>query len=341
MLKKRMRQIVDAVQGAGLELLSVSIASVSLFCPGRGADPAARARFALFTGSACAELLVRTGEDIVTVKYFQNQAAPEGDASMPEIARALSAYMASAPEGEEEKMLFWHESEDLKKISADMAGGLPRGIVARKLPVAGFLEAYGVSANAEEIGPFGPSLALALSVFDVPSPSVVDFLNSRMEAKVGRIEKRHVRAAALVAGVLLVLLFGMVISWKMDVGEVAGLKSTLAGMQADIDAARDVVDKVSDARGWYGRRPRVLDCLREITRVFPEEGRIWTSSLALNEEMNGIISGKANGEDDIIEVMDKMKKSDAFSDVQIVYMRDGGKDTREVSFSMSFVFPRP
>jgi hypothetical protein len=124
----------------------------------------------------------------------------------------------------------------------------------------------------------------------------------------------------------------------MKVGEVAELKATLAGMQADIDVARGVVDRVSDAGGWYDRRPRVLGCLRELTRVFPEEGRVWTSSLALSEEMGGIISGKANDEDSIIEVMDKMKKSDVFSDVQMIYMRDGGKDSQTVSFSMSFVF---
>jgi hypothetical protein len=159
-----------------------------------------------------------------------------------------------------------------------------------------------------------------------------------MDAKVGRIEKRHVRMAAIVAGAVLLVLIAMVVSWKINISEVARLRGTLAGMQADIDAARDVVDKVSDARGWYSQRPRVLDCLRALTRVFPEEGRVWTSNLALSEEMTGIISGKANDEDSIIEVMDKMKKSDAFSDVQMIYMRDGGKDNREVSFSMSFVF---
>jgi hypothetical protein len=254
------------------------------------------------------------------------------------MGRALSAHTKSIPEGGEEEILIWYESDDLKDAADHIAGALPQGMVAGNLPVERVLEASGVSAEAEDIGPFGPSLALALSVFDAPSPWTADFLNSRMEAKIGRIEKRHVRMAALVAGAVLVLLVGMVVSWKMDVSEVAKLSGTLAGMQADVDSARGMVDKYSDARGWYGQRPRVLDCLRSLTRVFPEEGRVWTSSLALNEEMGGIVSGKANDEESVIEVMDKMKKSDAFSDVQMIYMRDGGKDNQEVSFSMSFIF---
>jgi len=338
MLKKRMRQIQDVVEGAGLELLSISVASAALLSLGGGVDSGARARFALFMGPAHVELLARVGEETVDVKYFQRRAESAPGAFLNEMGRALSAYMKSVPDGAEEKMLLWSETGDLKENATDIVGALPPGMTARYLPVEGILEGFGVSAGAEEIGPFGPSLALALSVFGERAPSVADFLNSRMEAKTGRIEKRHVRMAAMVAGAALVILAGMIVSWKMNVNEVAGLKETLAGMQADIDSAREVVGKVSDAGGWYGLRPRVLDCLRELTLVFPEEGRVWTTSLALNEEMSGIISGKANDEEGVIEVMDKMKKNGAFSNVQMIYMRDGGKESQEVSFSMSFVF---
>ncbi len=338
MLKKRMRQIQEVVEGAGLELLSISVASVALFSTGRADAPDTRSRFGLFVGPAHAELLSRIGEDIVDVKYFQKRVESGRNIFLAEMGRALSALAKSMPEHGGDKMLVWGESSDLKENAGDLDSILPPGMIATGLPVKGRLEAFGLSAGSENVDPFGPSLALALSVFGEKDPSVADFLNSRMEAKVGRIEKRHVRMAALVAGVVLAVFIAMGISWKMNANEVAGLKKTLAGMQADIDTARDVVDKVSNVRGWYGGRPQMLDCLRQLTLVFPEEGRVWTSSLAINEEMTGIISGKANDEQSIIEVMDKMKNSASFSDVQMIYMRDAGGENHEISFSMSFIY---
>jgi hypothetical protein len=333
-----MLQIQEALQGAGLEPLSISVASIPIFCMGRAVDGVAGARFALFMRRGYSVLLERIGEEAVGVKYFQKREDSGRDASLLEAGRHLCEYMKSVPEGGGEKVLLWCESGELEKEAADFVKQLPKGMTAGKLPVKELLETFGMPAIEEDVGSFAPSLALALSVFDASPPSVADFLNSRLDTKVGRIQKRHVKMAAIVAGAVLLALVGMVVSWEMNSREVAGLRKTLAGMQTDIDAARGVVGKVADARGWYGQRPRVLGCLYALTLVFPEEGKVWTSSLALGDEMTGIISGKANDEESILEVMDKMKKSDDFSDVQMIYMRDGGSENREVSFSMSFVF---
>lgn len=338
MLKKRVHQILEVARSAGLEVLSIAPASAVLFeLAGRNGSPESRPRFALLLHRNCAELLVRIGEEIVDVRYLQ-KCAEAGPVFLGELHRVLSSSMKTLPGGGEEKILLWSESGDLKNVVPEIDSALPPGMMARGLPMGGILEGFGLSPDGGDLDLFAPSLALALKVFREPAPSVPDFLYSRMEAKVGRIERRHVRLAALVACAFVVFVIGSIFSWKMNVNEVAQLKKTLAGMQADVDIARDVVEKVSKAGKWYADRPRVLDCIRELTLAFPEEGRVWSSSLALNEEMNGIVSGKATDEQSVIEVMDRMKKSPSFSDVQMIYMRDGGKESQEISFSMSFIY---
>lgn len=337
MLKKRVTQIQEVVRSAELELLSIVPSLAALFeLAGRNGSAASRPRFALLLRKTSAELLVRTGEEIADVKYFQRQTESE-PVFLAELRRVLTSCMKTS-EGGEEKIWLWSQSGDLNTEASEIDAVLPPGMMAQGLPLGGILEEFGLTRDGGDLDLFAPSLALALKVFRAPSPSVPDFLNSRMEAKAGRIEKRHVKLAALAAGALLVLLVGAIVSWKMSVNEVAELKETLAGMQTDVDIARDIVEKVSNAQNWYGDRPRVLDCLRELTLAFPEEGRVWSSSLALNEEMSGIISGKATDEQSVIEVMDQMKKSSSFSDVQMIYMRDSGTESQEISFSMNFVF---
>jgi hypothetical protein len=338
MLKKRMDQIQEIVKSAGLEVLSIAPSSAVLFdLAGRNGSATAHPRFALLMRRTHAELLVRIGDEIMDVKYFQRHAESE-TVFLADLRRAIFSCLKGPPGNDKETIWLWSESGDLKNDAREIDAVLPPGMTAQGLPLAGILEDFGLKHDEKDLDLFVPSLALGLKMFREPAPSVPDFLNSRMEAKVGRIEKRHVRLAILVICALLVFLVGTVFSWKKNVNEVAELNKTLAGMQADVDIARDVVGKVSKVRKWYGKRPRVLDCIRELTLVFPEEGRVWSSSLALNEEMDGIISGKATNEEGVIEVMDKMKKSAYFKDVQMIYMRDSGNESQEISFSMSFIF---
>lgn len=340
MLKKRMGQIEEAAQAAGLEVLSISSSSVSLFTMAAeqvlgGVNP----RLALFMRPTYAELLIKSGEEIVDVKYFQKREAAGGRAFVAEMGRALAAAVKALPQGETPRLFLWAGPEaSAREVTDEIAGAIPPGMEIVEIPVDEVFAKYGLPKEGGDVDDFGPPLALARWVFREPVASVADFLNSRMEVKTGRIEQRHVRMAGMVAAALVILLVGMVVSWKFNVSDVAKMKATLAEMQPDIDAAKSIVDRMSAADSWYDGRPRVLICMRELTLIFPEEGSIWTSSVALNEEMAGIISGKALDEQNVIDVLDKMKKNDAFSDVQMIYLRDSGKESQEITFSMSFVF---
>ena len=106
----------------------------------------------------------------------------------------------------------------------------------------------------------------------------------------------------------------------------------------DIAAAREVVGRVSRARSWTSQEPKFLDCLRQLTLAFPQEPRVWATSLALGENGVGALVGKANDEESFYEVLDHMKQNDAFVEVKMIHIRDAGRDSREKEFAVNFKF---
>ena len=109
-------------------------------------------------------------------------------------------------------------------------------------------------------------------------------------------------------------------------------------VEADLAEARDVVAKVTFARPWYDRRASYLDCMKELTLAFPEEGVIWTTSLATQEDMAVVFSGKAVSESAVLDVLDRLKANPRLSDVKPLYLRQAGRTGREIAFAMSFTF---
>jgi hypothetical protein len=166
----------------------------------------------------------------------------------------------------------------------------------------------------------------------------VDFLHSHISPKKSKVPGRSTVWAAAVGIVFILCGLFLFWDWQQDKEEVATLKMRLERMGEDIDAAQSIVQKVSLARSWYSGRPKVLDCLRELTLAFPTEGRIWVTSLAMREDMRGIISGKSVDEKSVLEVLDTLKGNEVFSDVLMLYMRDTGRSSQEVSFAINFTF---
>ena len=113
------------------------------------------------------------------------------------------------------------------------------------------------------------------------------------------------------------------------------LEDRLETIAPSISEAEDIIDKTTLARGWYDREPRYLECLRELTLAFPAEGRIWTTSLSIQEDMQVIFSGKAVNKAAVLEVLDRLKANPRFSQIRPLYLRESGKEQREIAFAIS------
>jgi hypothetical protein len=120
---------------------------------------------------------------------------------------------------------------------------------------------------------------------------------------------------------------------------IAASKAWLKENDAQITAAQEFVDRATYAANWLSREPQFLECLKGLTTAFPEEPYLWASSLALNENGTGSVVGKTTSETSFYEMLDKIKQDDKeFADIKMMYLREGGRESREKEFAINFKF---
>ena len=184
---------------------------------------------------------------------------------------------------------------------------------------------------------FSAAAAMALGALAGRRPAV-DLLHSRLAPRRRLAVGRKVAWAGAVIAALVVAGTVLALDWRNDSIEAAALAERLAVMKDDLDDARGTIAKVTFARPWYDQRPSYLACMRELTLAFPEEGLIWTTSLAVQEDMQVVFSGKAASESAVLDVLDRLKANSKLSDVKPLYLRKAGRDRREIAFAMSFTY---
>jgi hypothetical protein len=179
--------------------------------------------------------------------------------------------------------------------------------------------------------------AVALTAVGPERPAI-DFLNPRIGGKKKVDHKRILIWAAAVAAVCMIGLGLWILDWRGDRRDIAEYTQQLKAMSGDLETAKGVVDRLTYAGSWGSTDPRFLNCLRELTRAFPEEGSVWATSLALNESGVGSVVGKATSESSVYDIFDKIDRSEVFSEPRIIHIRDIGRDSREKEFAISFTF---
>lgn len=339
-LRRKIEQVVTTVQAAGLSALSVTSSSLAFawaFGWGRSASG-----YALYIRPNYAEFLVQKDKCFRLIRHLpiavsSYQDAKVGvDALASEVRRIISFLPDSQNKSNSEKLLIGNAANIEPEALQTFTECFPRQVKvidgSANLTIKKLEESDGPEMNR-----FTAAISLALAGKQ-PNLLAIDFLNSHINPQKKMANAKQILWAAVVGIVLFLCCLFVFLDWQNDVEEVAALRSRMENMKEDITEAESVVQKVSFARGWYSGRARFLDCLKELTLKFPTEGRIWTASLAIREDMQGIISGKSLDEKSVLEVLDALKESEVFSDVQMLYMRDAGRNSKEVSFAINFVF---
>ncbi len=344
-LRRTIDQIVTTAQAAGLSVLSVTSSALALASTSSHSQSASR--YVLYIRPDYVEFLVQSGKYFRVLKHLPVTIPGQQDAKrvsenstieslVIEVSRLVSLLSHGPGTSEPEKMFVWD--------AANLGPGAMQTLSERLSPKVEVIDGSAVSvieksaqSSEAERRQFAAAAALGLAGAR-PELLPIDFLHSRISPRKSKIPGRLTLWAAAVGMAL--ILCGVFLFWDLqkDKEEVAALKMRLEQMQEDIEAAQSIVDKVSFARGWYSGRPKVLDCLRGLTLAFPTEGRIWATSLAMHEDKRGIISGKSLDEISVLEVLDTLKGNGIFSNVKMLYMRDAGRDSQEVSFAINFIF---
>ena len=218
--------------------------------------------------------------------------------------------------------------------SARLAKGAAPAAVASEAPAA---EAAPAAAAAPGPLAFAGAVALAMSGSN-PAVRPVDFMASRL----AEVRKFHLGRGVVWAVIAALIVIGgataLIVDWRLSANELAQLKKDNEARKPEIDKAQTVVDRVTHTRGWYDKRPPILDCLRALTLAFPQDGRIWTRSLALKDDMKCVVDGRSSDEGLTLQLRDALEKSPQFKDVKFLYVRGGQGTDQTFQFSISFTF---
>jgi hypothetical protein len=229
----------------------------------------------LTLAAAGSELTAQSGGYTSTLRHLR-ASVPE-PLFLSELRRAVSMLPAGGSNGGRE-LIVWD------------GGGVPTGTLGESLGMrvrTGDLPSLGVSTTeaARNGGgrKFASAVALALAVLG-DSRLPIDFLHSRLAAPAKRLVARWMIWTAI--GV--VAFIGVTV---LAYSHLQKAQANLDGMAAEykqkepsIKAADAFVTKVSFAQRWHGGDPRYLACMNEITRLVPEDGQTYCTSLIIREK---------------------------------------------------------
>ena len=194
-----------------------------------------------------------------------------------------------------------------------------------------------VSSDRPEQAQAIAAVAVAMTATGTDKPPV-DFLNPRIGIKKKTSRKPITVWAVIIGAACLLALIAVLADWQADRRDIATYTEQLELMSEDIAAAREVVDRITYATSWSSQEPVFLNCLRELTLTFPEEPTIWATTLRISENAGAALVGKAVDEESFYEVLDKIKQHEAFFNVQMIHLRNVGRDLREKEFAVNFEF---
>lgn len=327
--------VLSAARSAGLNTVSVTPTSLALRMASPDDADNRYPDYFLYFRPGYGEII--TGEDVLVtgVKYISGDDAHKADQLVSEIKRVIS--LKPNREGDSEKgTLMILNASDLDPYNlSELRAMLSSRFDILDGDMSVFKKKTGISSRKKEESLAPAALGM---MYTAGGPYCLDFYNSRLDIKTSPIKKRHVTWAGVMLIVLVIFILNMLLTLKSDKNDVLAFKTRLEEMSGDIQSAQDVIRRMTLVSPWYSDRPEILLCLRELTLAFPVEGRVWATNLALNEDMKGIVSGKAVDEKSVIEILDKLKGNNMFSNTQIIHIRENGRSSQEVSFSMSFSF---
>lgn len=335
-LRKNYENVLESLGSAGLKVMSVTVSVMSLGSIVSGHAAQSHPEIFILLRPDYAEVLVGDSNQIVDIKHIQLDRKGGTAFLISCLKRIISFSRVPEKTGEMPGLMILDLSDTDENYIQDIHSALSSMVDITVCDELSLMKKMNM-AGAPDSKEYLPSAAIIQGYY-LKDSSYMDFCNSRMNEKVVRIKKNQVMWASAIAICLIIIVLNMIYTWESDKRNVAELKQKLADINEDVQSARAVVQKMDYARKWYSDRPEVLRCLYELTMAFPVEGRIWATNLAINEEMNGIVSGRAVDEKSVIEVLDGLKTNSLFDNVQMIYLRETGQSSQEVSFSVSFLF---
>jgi len=342
------RQHVNLLQtiteGAGLRVTAITSSTMTLACSSTAPD--VPERVVLYLTQSGAELVVQSKGAFRMVRRFSLtipdnlSTDPTGtwlDNLVGELRRVMSQ-LPIDPDAEQERQIHIWNGAGLDKATLNT--------LVKKIGLHASLRPLPVELDTAEISDelqrdqATVATYLGAAGYGGKAP-VVDFLHSRLTPSgKSTMRKKTLWIAGPVLVIIAICLF-LLVSWRQTQSDIRLLKNQRAEISSSVSEARNVIDKIKFARPWCDGSPEYLNSLRELTLAFPVEGRIWTTSLSIQDDMQVVFSGKALDKAAVLEVLDRLKENPVFSQIKSLYLHESReKNQREITFSISFTYVR-
>ena len=285
-----------------------------------------------------AELVMQAGSRFRLLRRLSAPVAGQPERLASEAARVMSFLPAASESDGGRELLIWDAGYGLDTAAVDLL----RERLAMPARLCRFPEDLGMGASGAGGGPQTVQAAALAAAALARRPAIVDFLHSRLAPPRAARLSRYAKWAIAGAVAACAAIGGFVLDWLSKQDAIAALEAKLDGIKSDAASASEAIDNLAFARPWYGGRPRYLECLREMTLLFPEEGRSWATSIVMRDKGKVLLSGKSESEGAALEILDRLKASKGFVNVKSLYIRDAGGSSQgsgqgqDVSFAISF-----
>jgi hypothetical protein len=371
-LRDRLNQVQAVAEAARIKLLAVTSSALAV---SSATTDSSAVGITLVLRPGSSDLVARTGGHFCVVRHVL---VPE---SVPAGAEVAPGALVAALETEVRRTLGTiarsHTQDGVAELTIWDGIGLPadalRGMIAQlgigvkvrsQLPEVSLRRAQAGEAPASVR--FVPATALGIAALNGHRPPI-DLLHSRLEPPAEKLLGRRALLALGTAAAIGAAVLALAVGWQRAQATVAAQKQEYERLKPQIDVAQELVDKISLARDWYEDRPRLLDCLRELTQVTPADGRIWFTKVTIKpiivvenrpvatqpgktlpakappkKLLSMALIGVATDEKPLLEMRDRLGKVKGVSDLKIsMTARNAVKVGREVGFSLNFIYVAP
>ncbi|MFH1731060.1 MAG: hypothetical protein ABIF82_05330 [Planctomycetota bacterium] len=329
-------QSVAMARAARLSVLAITSSTAALALATRGpVSPAGRLILGFLPRGV--ELAVQSANGVRLIRHVSARLDRPGGhvgSLSAELRRILLLAPAEQEQGPPRELLLWDSAGADRSALESLEQSL--GAPVRFCTLATDL---GVSDAPSTLGRAGLAQAAALAC-SAGQPLAIDFLHSHLAPPAKTYVRRRAVWAAAASLLLIAAVIHLLLDWRAARQEVLTLQGQLADLRPAVQEARTLTDNVTFARGWYDRRPEFLNCLREITLAFPEEGRVWAAGVTIREDMQALLSAKSVNEAAALEVLDRLKSNPRLANVKPLFIRQAGGTSRDVSFAISLSLPR-
>jgi hypothetical protein len=339
---KKLDQIQKMASAAGLKILSVapSITALSSF------EKESSDTIVLRAGQEGIEIM-KTEEGIpreihrlapIPTERDEDPDSPSLKDWIKKVVEETTRYLLLSPstkKREDTAVLFWNDISLSTPLLDSLLSALPLTIKKRNI-----FDLLPSTHAKDSFEPLSSSAVLLAFSSIYPRTPALNFLRPRLllkkEWKVTPVTQRLLLAATA----LILLITAGIIDQQSQKKSVALLRAQTEQFSPSLKETKEILANIRALRLWKPAEPLFLECIRGLTLAFPAEGSIWTTTLSLREDMKGVLSGKANDDMEVLNLIESLKKNPDFSQITLVHMRESGRETGEINWMISFQFIR-